>query len=101
MQDPIALGNGNGTHNGVAQAWLQNSVRSFFEQIYWEGRPPIPDSDAGGGSAMTLTVQDFFASFPWDGQPQVASPLSPLEFQPQESPPEDDSMTLDDFFDLF
>ncbi|PSN20608.1 hypothetical protein C7271_01405 [filamentous cyanobacterium CCP5] len=96
----------HGFSNGSGQAWLQNSVRNFFEQLMWDGRPPLQFSsseakDSHNISPMTIAVKDFFTAIPWDGQPTIAAPLSPLEFQSAKTPPVDNSATLDDFFDSF
>lgn len=100
-------GSHNGSHNGAAQPWLQDTVRNFFEQLLWDGRPPVQVSspeaqDGAPRSPMTMAVKDFFATVPWDGKPVIAAPLSPLEFQAEAPPtPDSSAATLDDFFDSF
>ena len=102
----------NGHHQGqstAAKSWYTTSVRDFFEQIPWTGvvmRAPEPVSEdalgepAGSHSlSFTLSVGDYFNSFPRDGKPHIAAPVAPLD--PQPDLPQDDGITLDGFADLF
>lgn len=90
-----------------SQAWLQDSVRTFFETLAWDGRQLIPvtsslDSvSSSAESAMTMRVGSFFSSIPWEGQPTIAAPVAPLEMQVEMEKPSGDSLTLDAFSDLF
>lgn len=96
-------------HNGSGSAfqpWLQDSVRTFFETLAWDGRQltPAPSGPGNGSqpgeSAMTMRVSNFFSSIPWEGQPTIAAPMAPLEMQVEMDSPSD-SLTLDAFSDLF
>jgi hypothetical protein len=101
--------NGTATANGTKtapQAWLQDSVRTFFERVAWDGRPlqtvtQAPDSAPTSGSPMTLSVGAFFSTIPWEGQPIIAAPVAPLEMLLEEPAPTSDALTLDAFSDLF
>ncbi|HEY9763757.1 MAG TPA: hypothetical protein V6D07_14590 [Trichocoleus sp.] len=90
----------------TCQPWLQDSVRTFFETLAWEGQPAIPvlsnvgSANSSAESPMTMQVSSFFSSIPWDGQPIIAAPVAPLELQ-VELGTSNDTLTLDAFSDLF
>lgn len=111
----VSANNGNGHRDGhratgESAAWLQLSVRQFFEQCNWDGRviaPPLISTESMGtipapSSPLTLTlsVRQFFDEFPWEGNPTIAAPVI---FDALEA--DDDiagsDITLEDISDLF
>ncbi|MBD2260508.1 hypothetical protein [Pseudanabaena sp. FACHB-2040] len=103
MINLTAKANGAGT---ASQPWLQDSVRTFFELMAWDGRPPQvashePTDDPSGESLMTMRVSTFFGTLPWEGQPVIAAPVAPIEMLSDAPAAAGDSLTLDLFSDLF
>jgi hypothetical protein len=100
--------NGNG-HAAYTPAWSTLSVKDFFSQIPWTGASASPmttTANLDSGTAVEtnslnfqLSVSEFFNRFPWDGKPNIAAPLAPMAVQPDA--PEENSLTLDGFADLF
>lgn len=110
---PVTLMSPNGTNgNGTArslqsQSWLQASVKEFFTAFNWDDQPlevqEIKLQALTNGDeplSLTLTVGQFFGAFPWDGT-EMAAPLSTADPLMRETPLAQDSLTLDDFSDLF
>ncbi len=111
------------SRNGSApkrQAYLQQSVQTFFGELSWEGvqAPPPPTTSVSLDSLEQLdqlasptpgleSVGTFFERFPWDGQPMIGAPVSDpgISLDAAVSLSEDseggDDMTLDAFSDLF
>jgi hypothetical protein len=128
MSTALAHANGNGSNgngsssNGskpqASSAWLQQTVRQFFNQFNWEDHTPeiqeLRRTTATASSSeplsLTLTVKQFFGSINWDGdaiasmsdpEPTYIEDLS-LDFADEPpATPDSDGFTLDDFSGLF
>lgn len=114
MMASVAANNGNGHRNehpasGESAAWLQLSVRQFFEQCNWDGRaiaPPSTSTESTGTApasstslTLTLSVRQFFDEFPWEGNPTIAAPVIFDALEIDDTTGSD--ITLDDISDLF
>lgn len=103
---PGAHGSGNGSSKGnPSPSWLQDSVRTFFTALNWDGHALSVMTSPGqhsptGEVSMTMPVSVFFGTIPWEGQPIIAAPVAPLEMQ-SDRPEVAESLTLDAFSDLF
>jgi hypothetical protein len=90
----------------VPQPWLKETLQAFFAGVAWHGQAtPVPEATVASqpqaaGSMLTLPVRQFFDTLPWDGQPTIGVPIAPIAAQP-ETAPQDESLTLDGFSDLF
>ena len=113
MMAPVSTHNGhrNGHRaSGESAAWLQLSVRQFFEQCNWDGRaisPASPQAPAAGNApapstslTLTLSVQQFFDEFPWEGNPTIAAPVIFDALEADDDVAGSD-ITLEDISDLF
>jgi hypothetical protein len=95
----------NGATAYPPEAWLKQTVRQFCNAINWDDQPPeiqhLRLSHAEGEAqslSLFLTVNQFFSSFNWAGDGTAPSP----QFRPEPaSDPATDTLTLDDFSDLF
>ncbi|MEO1591193.1 MAG: hypothetical protein AAFU71_07880 [Cyanobacteria bacterium J06632_22] len=114
----IALLSRNGS-SPKRQAYLQQSVQTFFGELSWEGvqTPPAPAVSAVSLDSLEQldqlasptpgleSVGTFFERFPWDGQPMIGAPVSDpgisLDAAVSSGNGDVDDMTLDAFSDLF
>lgn len=90
-------------------ARLRQSVQSFFSQVNWDDHSPevqeVRQTIATpnlGPISLTMSVSQFFAIVNWEGT-EIAAPglaLEPFTLTSPETSPTD-SLTLDDFFNLF
>lgn len=90
-------------------AQLRQSVQSFFSQVNWDDHSPEVQevrhtiaTPSLGPISLTMSVSQFFAVVNWDGT-EIAAPslaLEPLTMTSLDTSPTD-SLTLDDFFNLF
>lgn len=106
--------NGNGSSSGSGCSWLQQSVQQFFSRFNWENHPPevqklqlLSELDGDCTASLTLTVNQFFSIIHWEGEAFTAQGEMPHTDTAQSlenslfSAPATDSLTLDDFSDLF
>lgn len=115
MMASVSANNGNGHRNGhraagESAAWLQLSVRQFFEQCNWDGRAiaPTPPSTTSSDTeptpstslTLTLSVRQFFNEFPWEGNPTIAAPVIFDALEADDDVAGSD-ITLEDITDLF
>ena len=115
MVASVSTNNGNGHRNGhraagESAAWLQLSVRQFFEQSNWDGRAiaPAPTATDQLGTALepstslhlALSVRQFFDEFPWEGKPTIAAPVIFDALETDDDIAGND-ITLEDISDLF
>lgn len=84
------------------QTWLKCSVQQFFNAINWDDHPPeiqrlrlATTQDGPQLLSLALPVSQFFSAIQWDGD--AASSPQPLPPAPSDA----DTLTLDDFSDLF
>ena len=95
----------NGSSAHAPKTWMTHSVQDFFTAFNWEDQPPeVQELRRSGLESidnkpiwLTLTVSQFMSTIDWDGSTIAATPN--LEAPPQA--PGIDSLTLDDFSDLF
>lgn len=89
----------------ASQHWLEKSTRHFFSEINWDNQSQEVQQlrqawvqDNAEPLSLTLSVHQFFAAIPWDGVAvfQLEPPSEPLF-----AAPESNSLTLEDFSDLF
>ncbi|MGP1384183.1 MAG: hypothetical protein ACTS2F_11540 [Thainema sp.] len=109
MMASVSANNGNGHRaTGESAAWLQLSVRQFFEQCNWDGRAIAPTASPVSDDAtvsdtslnLTLSVRQFFDEFPWEGKPAIAAPVLFDALEADDDIAESD-ITLEDITDLF
>ncbi len=89
--------------NTTSNAWMLQSVRSFWQNVNWENRHvPVAAISSNGHVAesaalnLVLSVQQYFNAIPWSGVALVAAPTSSSSsYSDLEEPAE----TLDDFLD--
>ncbi|AFY74636.1 hypothetical protein Syn7502_02683 [Synechococcus sp. PCC 7502] len=74
------------------QKFLGQTVKAFWQGVNWENRPILTNQSSS--SAMTLTVQDYFAMIPWSGGAIAVATSKPQIPQDLGS-----SETLEDFLD--
>jgi hypothetical protein len=90
----------NGSSAYPPQAWLRQTVQQFFNAVNWNDHSPeiqtLRLSAHHMPHSLLLTVDQFFSTINWEGDAAV-----PLKL-PSASPVEvDDSLTLEEFTDLF
>lgn len=104
--------NGAGSRRSPHQ--YRQTVRQFFEQLNWNGLPPLPAASGTTTAtavslSYTLSIKEFCERFPWEGIPTVAAStrestadldMDALLDGLEEGSGEDD-VTLDDFSGLF
>jgi hypothetical protein len=101
---PVLQMNGaNGAAAYPLQAWLNQTVQQFFGSINWADHPPelqrlqLTAHLDQSQSLNLLTVNQFFNAINWEGNP--VTPLNSLGEPISDS--EVDTVTLEDFFELF
>jgi hypothetical protein len=92
--------------NGAAlpQAWLKQTVHEFCNAINWDDQPPemqrlglTQPQEETQPLSLLLTVNQFFGNFNWAGDGMTTP-----QFRPEPAfDTATDTLTLDDFFDLF
>jgi hypothetical protein len=95
----------NGSSAHAPKTWMTDSVQDFFTAFNWEDHSPeVQELKRSGLEAidnkpfwLTLSVSQFLSTIDWDGSTIAATPN--LEAPPQATGA--DSLTLDDFSDLF
>lgn len=89
--------------NTSSNAWMLQSVRSFWQNVNWENHPiPVATISSNGqvtesvALSFVSSVQQYFNAIPWSGVALVAAPTSSFS---SSSELEEPAETLDDFLD--
>ncbi len=96
--------------SNVMQAVMQQTVRSFWQNINWDNRPlmnPPPSNGAivnemplSASLSFAMSVKDYFVAISWEGTPEIG--VIPNggdgKNRPHEAELSNDT-TLDDFLD--
>lgn len=92
------------SQSSASNPWLQQSVQVFFSAINWEDHPPEVQEikrtslhDSTASLSLSLSVCQFFAAIDWDDV-AIAAPTTVAE---SPASPLANTLTLDDFSDLF
>jgi hypothetical protein len=101
---PHLNGNSNGNLNGHGSQGLKQTVQEFFRSINWDDQPlevqqlRLTAQIESQPLSLLLTVNQFFSTINWEGSAIAPVPSRPVA---SESNSNSDTLTLDDFSDLF
>jgi hypothetical protein len=96
--------------SSVMQAVMQQTVRSFWQNINWDNRPlmnpPVTDGVVTTGTQLptslsfAMTVKDYFVAVSWEGTPEIGVIPNGGDGKHRHNEPElGNDATLDDFLE--